>query len=477
MRNQPDTTAVDSTVAHLDHVGLLGEVKATVAGLFGRRETRSNFWDLVTGLLLELPRANCWTIGEAVGHEGPHRLQHLLSRAAWDAEAVLAAVAGWVAGQLADRLDGPVVLVVDETGDEKSSTDAVGAASQYSGSLGGVGVCQVAVHLSLASPVGHAVIGRRLYLPADWAADDERRTLAGVPDETAFATKPDLALALLAEAVAAGVRADYVAADEVYSSRAFRTGCRRLDLAYVAATPANRQVTTSDGRKRTCADAVALVPAGAWARMRTGTATKGAKDYDWAMLAIEPDDTPTGTRPDGRPWPGGHSVLLARRHRYTRKISFFRCWTPNPVPLADLVAVVCARWHVEEDFQLSKRTVGLDQGQVRTSDLLAPLVDRRPDRLRLPGHRRPPRTPSHHRPRPTRPDPHHLPRTATPAHRHRPTPTPPRPRPRQPLVTLATTTPGHRPTMPPSLEHLRRPSGLNITNYNCRDYAAFVAVR
>jgi len=366
MRNQPDTTAVDSTVAHLDHVGLLGEVKATVAGLFGRRETRSNFWDLVTGLLLELPRANCWTIGEAVGHEGPHRLQHLLSRAAWDAEAVLAAVAGWVAGQLADRLDGPVVLVVDETGDEKSSTDAVGAASQYSGSLGGVGVCQVAVHLSLASPVGHAVIGRRLYLPADWAADDERRTLAGVPDETAFATKPDLALALLAEAVAAGVRADYVAADEVYSSRAFRTGCRRLDLAYVAATPANRQVTTSDGRKRTCADAVALVPAGAWARMRTGTATKGAKDYDWAMLAIEPDDTPTGTRPDGRPWPGGHSVLLARRHRYTRKISFFRCWTPNPVPLADLVAVVCARWHVEEDFQLSKRTVGLDQGQVRT---------------------------------------------------------------------------------------------------------------
>jgi hypothetical protein len=31
-----------------------------------------------------------------------------------------------------------------------------------------------------------------------------------------------------------------------------------------------------------------------------------------------------------------------------------------------VVAVVCARWQVEEDFQLSKRTVGLDQGQVRT---------------------------------------------------------------------------------------------------------------
>jgi SRSO17 transposase len=256
--------------------------------------------------------------------------------------------------------------VVDETGDAKASTDAVGAASQYSGSLGGIGVCQVAVHLSLATPVGHAVIGRRLYLGADWAGDEERRTLTGVPDEVMFATKPDLAIALLREAVAAGVRAQYATADEVYSSCSMRASCRGLGLAYVVATPANRQVTTPDQRRRTCAEAVRLVPDSAWHRMRTGTATKGAKDYDWALLAIEPDDTPTGTQPDGQPWPTGHSVLLARRHRYTRTISYFRAWTPTRVPLADLVAVVRARWHVEEDFQISKRTVGLDQGQVRT---------------------------------------------------------------------------------------------------------------
>jgi SRSO17 transposase len=101
--------------------------------------------------------------------------------------------------------------------------------------------------------------------------------------------------------------------------------------------------------------------------MRTGSATKGAKDYDWALLAVQPDDTPTGddtaqatTRPEG------HSVLLMRRHRYTRKISYFRAWTPAPVSLTDLVTVVCARWHIEEDFQLGKRTAGLDEGQVRT---------------------------------------------------------------------------------------------------------------
>jgi SRSO17 transposase len=67
---------------------------------------------------------------------------------------------------------------------------APGAARQYSGTVGGIAMCQVTVTLACASPAGHALIGRALYLPADWAADEERRELAGVPDEVMFATKP-----------------------------------------------------------------------------------------------------------------------------------------------------------------------------------------------------------------------------------------------------------------------------------------------
>jgi SRSO17 transposase len=362
-----DTTTVIGTVAHPDQLALLGDLKAAVAGLFGRRESRAGFWDLVTGLLMDLPTANCWTVAEAVGHRGPHRLQHLLSRAVWDGEAVLARVARWVI----DRLAGPVILAVDETGDAKSSTDTVGAASQYSGALGGVGVCQVAVHLSLVTPIGHAVIGRRLYLGADWAGDEERRELAGVPDDLVFATKPDLALALIRQAIVAGVRADYLTADEVYGSVAFRTACRAMGLAYVVAVPATRQVTTPDRRRRTCTALARLVPDRAWHRMRTGSATKGAKDYDWALLDVTADDTPTTGDPADPadpqpPGPAGHSMLLIRRHRYTRNPAFFRAWTPQPVTLTDLVAVVCSRWHLEEDFQITKRCVGLDCGQVRT---------------------------------------------------------------------------------------------------------------
>ena len=57
---------------------------------------------MVNGLLMELEDYNCWSIPEAVGHRGPHRLQHLLSRAVWDDQQVLEAAAAWAVARLDD---------------------------------------------------------------------------------------------------------------------------------------------------------------------------------------------------------------------------------------------------------------------------------------------------------------------------------------------------------------------------------------
>lgn len=160
-----------------------------------------------------IERASCGTLAEALGHPGPHLLQHFLTRSVCDRDAVRDHLARWTAGRLASDC---AVLVVDETRDEKPSADAVGAARQYSGALGGIGLCQVAVHLTYASRLGHALLDRALYLTKDWAADDERRELTGVPDEPAFATKPRLAAVILQRARKAGLPARWVAADEVY---------------------------------------------------------------------------------------------------------------------------------------------------------------------------------------------------------------------------------------------------------------------
>jgi len=55
----------------------------------------------------------------------------------------------------------------------------------------------------------------------------------------------------------------------------------------------------------------------------TGSATKGAGDYHWAMIEITPDDTPPGQD-------DGHGFLLLRRHRYTGTVSYFPVLEPRP---------------------------------------------------------------------------------------------------------------------------------------------------
>jgi SRSO17 transposase len=143
----------------------------------------------------------------------------------------------------------------------------------------------------------------------------------------------------------------------VYGGRDLRRRIRRLGMSYVMAVRANHVLTAAPGRTMTAAAAAGLIPARARQRMRTGSGTKGARGYDWAMLEVTGDDTPERHG-------DGCSVLLARRHRCTGTVSCYRCWTPGPVPLARLITVAATRWRIEEDHQLTKQVAGLDAGQV-----------------------------------------------------------------------------------------------------------------
>ncbi|WP_433354209.1 IS701 family transposase [Microtetraspora malaysiensis] len=353
MRTDPDTVAAKITVAHEHWPIRFEELMDRIADCFPRRETRMTCRNMIEAILTVQETANCWTLAESIGHRGPHVLQHFLSRARWNDDSVRDRVAAWAVGELGDT---GVVLVVDETGDEKSSTDAVGASRQYSGSLGGVGLCQVAVHLSYATAAGHTLIDRRLFLPSGWAADEERRELAGVPEEVMFASKPQLAVDMLARLHAGGVTEAWVAADEVYGGRETRTAIRDLAYRYVVAVKTDHRVTVPAGTF-TVTDLVKGLPVRSWQRLRTGSGTKGDRNYDWAVIDVLADDTPDGH-------PAGNSTLLVRRHRYTGTLSFYRCWSDAPHPLQELVGVVCRRWRIEEDFQAAKGLTGLDQGQV-----------------------------------------------------------------------------------------------------------------
>nr|WP_276314976.1 transposase [Streptomyces sp. WAC 06738] len=160
---------------------------ARIAGCFRRWEPRRVAGEFAAGLLMELEDKNCWTLAEAVGHSGPHRLQNLLSRAVWDEQRVLSETSAWAIEHLDD---GDAVLIVDETGDRKSSTDCVGAARQYSGTLGKVALCQVTVNLTFATRRGHTIIDRALYLPAAWTFDSNDANWQGYPTTSSSRPSP-----------------------------------------------------------------------------------------------------------------------------------------------------------------------------------------------------------------------------------------------------------------------------------------------
>jgi SRSO17 transposase len=166
------------------------ELMGRVAGRFARVEPRRRARAFVLGLLSGLRRKNCWTIAEQAGDVTPDGMQHLLAAARWDAGAVRDDVRDYVVEHLGSA---DAVLVVDETGDLKKGTASAGVQRQYSGTAGRVENCQVAVFLSYAASAGYALIDRELYLPRSWTADPARCVAAGIPQNTAFATKPALA--------------------------------------------------------------------------------------------------------------------------------------------------------------------------------------------------------------------------------------------------------------------------------------------
>jgi len=324
-----------------------------IAPRFARYEPLRHAGELMAGLVSGLDRKNCWTIAEHRGAATPDGLQHLLSRAKWDADQIRDDLRDYVVEAFGDP---GAILVVDETGDVKKGAATVGVQRQYSGTAGRIENSQVAVYLTYAAPRGHAFIDRALYLPKSWTDDPTRCAEAGIPvTAMRFATKPAMAVALIDRAVAAEVPASWVAGDEVYGADPkLRTAIRGHGLGYVLAIAANRRVPTHAGPIRV--DALpALIPAHAWQTHSAGDGAHGPRLYSWAWFRLlAEDDTDTGIH-----------HLLIRRNDATGELAYLRCYSPRPAPLRTLVSVAGQRWRIEESFQTAKGLAGIDQHQVR----------------------------------------------------------------------------------------------------------------
>ncbi len=339
----------------------LDDLFALVASRFPRVEPRLEGRSYVRGLLAPLAAKNSWTLAEAAGKKTPDGMQRLLNRAAWDAGGVRDDVRGYVARHLGDASG---VLVVDETGFIKKGTRSAGVQRQYSGTAGRVENCQLGVFCAYASPKGRALVDRELYLPKSWTDDRDRCRRAGVPDDVQFASKNELAKAMLGRALDAGMPASWVTADEAYGKDGgFRGWLEQRRIGYVVAVPKSQAVAGDAGKSR--ADVLtAHAPDQAWKRRSCGNGSKGPRVYDWAAATLPAD----GTEP-----PGWARFLLVRRSptpngKGELELAYYLCAAPAGTEDEELIRVAGARWAVEECFQSAKNEAGLDHYQVRRYD-------------------------------------------------------------------------------------------------------------
>jgi SRSO17 transposase len=321
---------------------------------FTRSEGRHALDRYLTGLLTELPNKNCDTIAASIPGTSEQQLQGLLTTTAWDEEDLN--------GQRVRRMtrlpgEGDGVLIFDDTGFAKQGRCSVGVARQYSGTLGKVGNCQVAVNCHYAERTFAWPVATRLYLPRPWAEDATRRRRAGVPAGVGFRTKPEIALELLDRAVARGVRFSCVTADADYGDNPnFLAGLERRRHRYVVAVRCDFAV--AEGRTGAARRADALIasrPPGEW---RSVTWREGSKGWlRGRFVAVRCwRVTAAGRRKLG--WLIGEDAADGKRRYYW---SNFRAG----MPLEAMVEYAHRRHWVEQYHEEAKGLLGWDQYQGR----------------------------------------------------------------------------------------------------------------
>jgi SRSO17 transposase len=335
----------------------LDRLLARFGRLFVRSEPRDQAGRYLEGLLGPVERKNGWQLAEHLGDVRPWRTQRVLSHVLWDEDAARDLCRDYAVERLGAA---GAVLVVDETGFLKKGKHSAGVARQYSGTAGRVENSQVGVFLAYASRKGHALIDRRLYLPQTWAGDFERRRAAKIPDAIPFVTKPEIARAMIARALDAGVPCDWVLGDEVYGAdRRLRMMLEARGQPYLLAIRSNDKLWSElEGRiGQHAPEALArALPPQTWRRLSAGAGAKGERLFDWARLRL--------VRLQAPPWE--HWLLVRRSIADPEDLAYFVVFGPAGLRLADLARVAGRRWIVEECFEAAKQEVGLADYEVRS---------------------------------------------------------------------------------------------------------------
>jgi SRSO17 transposase len=345
------------------------------------------------------------------------QFQQFLTSSTWD----YVAVRRRLAGMIIDLID-PQAWVLDDTGFAKNGNASPGVARQYSGTLGKVGNCQVAVSLHAVTDAASGVLGWRLFLPeASW--DDERvptvpegpdhdreraetaekaaairarRARSKIPDDERYRPKWQMGLELIDENIRWGRRPPVLVSDAGYGDTTeFRTALSERDIPYVLAVkattsahPANTVPITPPATGRRGRPTVPAYP-NEPTSLKT-IATQAISDKSTLLREVTWRHG-TKTSPDN-PTAAMRSHFAALRVRPANRTitraadgSLPQCWLliewppdkdeptdywlstlPETTPLKTLIRLAKIRWRIEHDYRELKDSLGLDHFEGRS---------------------------------------------------------------------------------------------------------------
>ena len=356
----------------------LQEFHAFFAASFGRKQWREHSGNYLQALLVQdQERRNAENLSESVGISA-RAMQRFLTEARWSDETVI----GRLQKYLAPRLGHPeAVWVFDGSDFPKQGRKSAGVARQYCGRLGKVANCQGGMFLAYVSPLGRALVDKRLYLPKSWTSDQDRCAAAGVPeDRRNYRSKTELALELLERAMELGyLRAQWVAGDDAFGmSPSFREGLEALGMWYVLDVPGSttvwplepawtspeypgfgrpRKPRLRSGQRRTMEQRGDELPDEAWQEITVAQGSQGPRTYRFSAQRV---------RATRRRKPGEEGWAVWRRNLDGSEPRYYLSNAPEDTTLETLACVGGSRWRIETEFETEKGDVGMDEYETRS---------------------------------------------------------------------------------------------------------------
>ncbi|MHA4854215.1 IS701 family transposase [Rhodococcus sp. MSC1_016] len=386
----------------MDAVGLARldeQLESFVGEVFSslkRKDQRATAGVYARGVMLDGRRKSMQPMAERLGVDH-QRLQQFVTTSPWD----VVPVRKMLSRKACDLIT-PDAWVIDDTGFAKDGGSSPGVARQYSGTLGKVGNCQVAVSVHAATDAASAPLDWRLYLPESWddrCADDPaaaasiaaRRRRSAIPDDERHRTKSVMALEMLDELISWGRTPPVIVADAGYGDSAtFRQGLTDRDLVYVVAVKGATLAHPGDavpaaapysGRGRpptrryaaaaTCRDLVLAAGVEALTEITWRRGTKTGPGNPTAVmrsrfvaLRVRPANRTIARDENGAlppawllaEWPSGAA----------QPTDYWLATLPEDTAIAELVRLAKIRWRIEHDYRELKTGLGLDHFEGRS---------------------------------------------------------------------------------------------------------------